>query len=69
MIEIKFIYKGRNIPIQCNKNDLLKDIFNKFEIKIENNSVYYLYKGNKIDKDIQLEELIKGDDINNINIS
>jgi len=68
MIEIKFIYKGRNIPIQCNKNDLLKDIFNKFEIKIENNSVYYLYKGNKIDKDIQLEELIKGDDINNINI-
>ena len=47
----------------------MKDIFNKFEIKIENNSVYYLYKGNKIDKDIQLEELIKGDDINNINIS
>ena len=69
MIEIKFIYKGINIPIQCNKNELLKDIFNKFEIKIENNSVYYLYKGNKIDKDIQLEELIKGDDINNINIS
>ena len=69
MNQIKFLYEGRIIPIQCNKSDKLKDIFNKFEIKIENNSVYYLYKGNKIDKDIQLEELIKGDDINNINIS
>ena len=29
MIEIKFIYKGRNIPIQCNKNEKLKDIFTK----------------------------------------
>ena len=46
----------------------MKDIFNKVEIKlkIENNSVYYLYKGNKINKELKLEEIIKEDDINNI---
>jgi len=70
MIKIKFIYKGRNIPIQCNKNEKLKDIFTKIEIKIKNNSVYYLYKGNKINnKEQKLEDIIdKEDDINNINI-
>ena len=68
MIQIKFLYKGSIIPIQCNKNDNLKDIFNKFEIKIRNNSVFYLYKGNKINKELKLEEIIGEDDINNINI-
>ena len=48
MIQVKFLYKGSILPIQCNKNDNLKDIFNKFEIKIRNNSVFYLYKGNYI---------------------
>ena len=43
MIQIKFSYKGNVIPIQCSKNNKLKEIFNKLEIKIENNSVYYLY--------------------------
>ena len=68
MIEIKFEYKGTIIPIQCNKNEKMKNIFNKVEIKIQNNLVYYLYKGNKINKEINLEELIKEDDIKNINI-
>jgi len=66
MIEIKFIYKGRNIPFQCNKNEKLKDIFNNFELKIQNNSVYYLYKGNKINKELKLEEIIKNEDDINI---
>ena len=68
MIEIKFSYEGKSIPIQCNKNEKMKDIFNKIEIKlkIENNSVYYLYKGNKINKELKLEEIIKEDNINNI---
>ena len=44
MIQVKFIYKGSIIPIQCTKNEKLKDICNKLEAKIENNSVYYIYK-------------------------
>ena len=68
MIQVKFLYKGSIIPIQCNKNDNLKEIFNKLEIKIENNSVYYIYKGNQINKELKLEEIIGEDDINNINI-
>jgi len=68
MIEIKFIYEGRNIPMQCNKNEKMKDIFNKIEIKIKNNSVFYLYKGKQINEELKLEEIIGKDDINNINI-
>ena len=70
MIEVKFSYEGRIIPIQCNKNEKMKDIIIKVEIKLklENNSVFYLYKGNKINKELKLEEIIKEDDINNITI-
>ena len=68
MIEIKFIYEGKSIPIQCNKNEKMKEIFNKIETEIKNNLVDYIYNGNKINKELKLEEIIKEDDINNINI-
>ena len=68
MLEIKFSYKGRIIPLQCNKNEKMKDIFDKIELKIKNNSVFYLYKGKQINTELKLEEIIKNDDINNINI-
>ena len=68
MIEIKFLYKESIIPIQCNKNEKFEEILHKFETKIGNNSVNFLYKGNKINKELSLEEVIEKDDINNINI-
>ena len=68
MIEIKFLYKESIIPIQCNKNEKFEEILHKFETKIGNNSVNFLYKGNKINKELSLEEVIDKDDINNINI-
>jgi len=70
MIQINFIYKGKNIPIQCTKNEKMKEIFSNFEIKakIENSSSYYLYNGNKLDNEIKIEEIIGNNDINNINI-
>ena len=54
--------------VQCNKNEKIKDIINKFIIKtqIDNNSVYYLYKGNKINEELEIEKL--NEDINNIKI-
>jgi len=68
-IQVKFLYKGGIILIQCNKNEKLKEIINKFELKIGNNSVYYMYKGKIINKELKLEEIINEyDDINNINI-
>ena len=69
MMQVKFSYKGNIIPIQCNKNEKLKEICNKMETKIENNSVYYKFKGNKINKELKLKEIIeKDEDINDINI-
>ena len=43
MAEIIFLYEGQNIKVQYNKNENMKDIFNKFIIKaqINNSSVYY----------------------------
>ena len=30
MMEVIFLYEDKNILIQCNKNEKMKDIFNKF---------------------------------------
>ena len=68
MAEIIFLYEGQYIKVQCNKNEKMKDIINKFIIKaqIDNNSVYYLYKGNKINEELEIEKL--NEEINNIKI-
>ena len=57
MIQIDFFYNGQKINIQSNLNEKTREIFRKFLIKaqIENKSVYYLYQGNMIDKESELE--------------
>ena len=67
MMKANFMYEGQIIPVQCSKNVKLEEIFKKFEIKvnIDENSVYYLYNGNKLDKEIKLEKLIGNNDISN----
>ena len=65
MAEVDFIYKGNIINIQCNSNDKMKDIFQKFIIKaqINNNQLlYYLYQGNKINEDLTFEQIISSND-------
>ena len=56
MIQINFLYNGKNIIIPANINDKMNEIFKKFLIKaeLEDKSVYYIYKGNIIDKGIEL---------------
>ena len=68
MIDVNFSYEGRNITIQSTKDEVMKEIFKRFEIKcnLENKSVYYLYNGNKLNEEIKLEEIIGNN--NNINI-
>ena len=65
-IEIDFVYQGNKITILCSKKDLMKDIINKysFKSKIEINSVYCLYAGDKIDENSLLEKIIRADDKN-----
>ena len=58
MAEIIFNYEGVNTTIQCNENDKIKDIINKFLIKIQKqeDNLYYLYNGNKINNELTFNE-------------
>jgi len=72
MAEVLFIYEGQQIIIQSNNlEEKIKDIINKFKIKIkeeENNNLYYIYNGDKINEELELNELIKDKNIKKINI-
>ena len=59
--KIEFIYKSQNIDIYCSKNEIMKDIIKKFCIKVmvDENSIYCLYSGIVLDKNIQVEKLIQ----------
>jgi len=52
MAEVIFNYEGRDTIIQCNFNDKMSDIINKYFIKIgknkNDNNLYYIYDGNII---------------------
>ena len=49
-MEVKFRYKGSLALIQCNKSDLMKDIFLKYIIKtgLDINKIFFLCGGNII---------------------
>ena len=71
MIEVIFIYKGQQIIIQCyNIEDKMKDIINKFKNKIkeEDNNLYYIYNGDKINEELKLNQIIKDKNAKKINI-
>ena len=63
MAEVIFNYEGNNTTIQCNLNNKMKDIIDKFLIKIDkrkdNYELYYLYDGTCINKDSTFNELAK----------
>ena len=50
MAEVEFYYNGKTIKIQCNQNDIIRDIFNKFKTKSGtfHNSFIYLYNGHTL---------------------
>ena len=70
--QVIFNYEGVNTKIQCNLNDKIKDIINKFLNKIEKNenNLFYLYNGKIINKELtfneQANELDKNRKIMNI---
>jgi len=61
-MEILIIYEGQETIIQCNNvEDKIKDIINKFKnkIKIEDNNLYYIFNGEKINEELKLNQIIK----------
>ena len=54
MIEVIFNFNGKETILQCNINDKLLNICNKFvnKISIDINRLYFLYEGLEISKEI-----------------
>ena len=58
MTEVIFNYEGIETIIQCNKNDKMKEIINKYLIKIDKKEedLYFLYSSNEIKKELTFNE-------------
>ena len=54
MVEVIFNYQGINTTVQCEINNKMKNIIEKFLSKIEKKEdiYYYLYNGNSINKEL-----------------
>ena len=50
MKNVEFNYEGTQITIQCNENDLIKDICKKFasKLSLEMDSLFFIYEGGQI---------------------
>ena len=61
MSEIIFIYKGREIPIQCTKGEKLKDIMERLSNKINilKENIYGLYNGQILDEELKEDQIRK----------
>jgi len=66
MWEIKFIYEGNQINIQCDKNQKMNEICNNLSNKINMNlnSLIFLYGGSQLNLDKKLNEITKENKIN-----
>ena len=67
MVEIEFIFNGRNIIIQGQLQDDMETILDKFinKAQILKNSVFYIYQGNILhdsNKDSKLEDIMGNND-------
>ena len=64
MAEIIFIYNGNKTNIQCNLDDKMKEICQKFAIKTQNdiNIIYFIYNGNIINENLTFSEHINEED-------
>ena len=64
MAEMIFNYEGNKIAIQYNEDEKIKDIIDRFLIKINtnkenkitNDKLVYLYNGNEINKELTFKE-------------
>ena len=56
---INFLFKGETIKIQCTRDEYMKNIFQRFLIKLNQDikDVYYLFEGTIINKELKLEQI------------
>ena len=65
MTEVEFTYNGVSTTIQCNLNEKLKDICQRFKDKVglNNTNIYYSYNGQVgIDEEKKFEEIANSED-------
>ena len=62
MLKVIFEYKGQEILIQSKIDEIFEEVIKKYKSKIWINNKYYLYKGNNINKENKLEEIINNED-------
>ena len=64
MAKVIFNYKGVEKEIQCNINDKIKEIIKRYvnKVGIDISKVYFIYNGNKIDDNLNLNEIINEED-------
>ena len=66
MATVLFNFKGVETIIQCNINDKMKSICDKFISKIENNykKIYFIYNGDSINMDLTFSQQASKSDLN-----
>ena len=64
MCEVVFSYQGQRYLIQCNQNDTLKEIIQKFIAKssLEKEKIYFLYSGESLKEELTFEQTINNED-------
>ena len=57
---VSFSYKGSGTIIQCQENKKMRDIYNKFGNKVEQdiNKLYFMYNGDIIDMELNYKDII-----------
>ena len=56
---LHFVYKGQEIKISCKKNEIMRNIYNIYANKTNQDikNICFLYNGNKINGDLKLEQI------------
>ena len=58
MTEVTFVYEGSPTIIQCNKEDKMNNICQKFasKMKVDVNNLIFLYGGDQVNKELKFED-------------
>ena len=64
MAEIIFNYRGIETKIQCNINEKIKEVIEKYvnKVGIDISKLYFIYNGNKINDNLILNEIFNEED-------
>lgn len=60
-IKVKFNFEGKVVEIKCKRSEYIKDIIKQYTKNLEKDleNIFFLYKGNTINKEMEIEEMIK----------